>query len=105
MAILGTYTQQPHEVLDYDIDFIDWIPDSDTIISASSVATVVFTASLTPPADLILGVPLIDPVTDQVVKQWVSGGTNKTTYKIQLTAVTAEGRTKEAEFKLKIKEI
>jgi len=104
MAILGTFIQQPHEVLDYDIDFIDWIPDQDTIVSSSSVATILTTASLTPPSNLVLDVPIIDPVTKQLVKQWISGGTNKTTYKVQVTVVTAEGRTKEAEIKIKIKE-
>ncbi len=32
MAILGTFTQQPAEVLDYDIDFSQWLPEADYVV-------------------------------------------------------------------------
>jgi hypothetical protein len=94
MPILGTFSQQPNEVLDYDISFTDWIPDGDTIISANATAD----------TGITLGDTLIDP-TGKIVKQWVEGGTSGSTYKIQLSVTTDDGRVKEAEFKIKIKEV
>ena len=94
MALLGTFTQQPHEVLDYDFDYSEWIPSGDTIIAAVATADV----------GLTLGSTIINPVNHQVVKQWISGGTDGTTYKVQLTATTTGGRVKEIEFKIKVKE-
>lgn len=41
---------------------------------------------------------------DQRIRMVIAGGINKTTYKAQATAVTAEGRTLEDEMILKIKE-
>lgn len=94
MAILGTYVKQPHEVLDYDFDYSEWLPAADTIISTSVTAD----------AGLTLGSTIIDPTTHRVVKQWVSGGTDNVTYKVQLTATTAGGRVKEIEFKVRVRE-
>lgn len=94
MAILGTYIKQPHEVLDYDFDYSEWLPTADTIISTTVTAD----------AGITLGSTIIDPATLRVVKQWVSGGSDNTTYKIQLTATTAGGRVKEIEFKIRVRE-
>lgn len=94
MAILGVFIQQPHEVLDYDFDFSEWLPEADTIISATAVAD----------PGITLGSTIIDPATQKIVKQWVSGGTSGVTYKIQITADTAGGRVKEVEFKVRVRE-
>jgi ATP-dependent protease ClpP protease subunit len=94
MAILGVFIKQPHEVLDYDFDYSEWLPTSDIIVSTAAVAD----------AGITLGSTIIDPATKQVVKQWVSGGADGTTYKIQITATTAGGRVKEIEFKIRVRE-
>ena len=94
MAILGVFIKQPQEVLDYDFDYSEWLPVSDTIISATAVAD----------AGITLGSTIIDPATQRVVKQWVSGGISGITYKIQITATTAGGRIKEVEFKIRVRE-
>lgn len=94
MALLGTFTQQPHEVLDYDFDYSEWISTGDTIIAAVATAD----------AGLTLGSTIIDPTTDKIIKQWISGGTSGNVYKVQITATTAGGRVKEIEFKIKVRE-
>jgi hypothetical protein len=94
MAILGTFTKQPGERLDFDVDFSEWLSTTDTITSVVSVCDTGLTAET----------PLKD-VTNKIVKQWITGGTTGTTYKVQITATTTEGRIKEAEFKVKVKEV
>ena len=94
MAILGTFLKQPLERLDYDIDFSEWLPVGDTIVLATVVAT----------TGIIAEEPLID-VTKKVLKVWVTGGATGNTYKIQVTAETTEGRIKEGEIRIKVKEV
>lgn len=93
MAILGTFVQQPNERLDYDIDFSEWIAAGDLVVSATSTAD----------AGIVIELPIVDG-TGKIVKQWVSGGTSGTTYKVQVRATTDDGRIKEAEFRVKVKE-
>lgn len=91
--ILDTYTKQPAEVLDYDIDYTDWLETGDTIASK----TVTAETGLTVDSSAIWGA-------SKKVKVWISGGTNGTTYKVTVTIVTVAGCTKEDEFRMKIKE-
>lgn len=91
MPILGTFRQQPADTLDYDIDFSDWLPVQDVIVSATAVAepnTLVVTRAVQSPR----------------VKVWCSEGDVGVTYKITVTATTNDGRVKQVEFKLKVKE-
>lgn len=94
MAVVGKPTRQPNEVQDYDIDFSEWMPSGDTIasvaLSCSPTATI-------PPSYAVSG---------KVVKVWtyqsmVAG----TTYKITVSVTTNDGRVKEAELLVKVKEI
>ena len=39
-----------------------------------------------------------------IPKLWVSGGTDKIRYKISVVATTSQGRTKEVNFQIKIKD-
>lgn len=94
MAILGTFTQQPHEVLDYDFDYSEWISTGDIIVAAVATSD----------TGLTLGSTIIDPSTHKIIKQWISGGTDNNVYKVQIRATTAGGRVKEIEFKIKIRE-
>ena len=93
MAIIGTMVKQPAEVLDYDIDFSSWLPN-DFIVSATVTAT--------PATNLA-----IDSfgVFDQTwVKIWLSGGADGVKYKVEVTATTDDGRVKQAEFYVSVKE-
>lgn len=91
MPILGTFKQQPNDNLDYDLDFSDYFPPGDAIVSAVVTATSGITIGTT-------------TVTATTIKQWVTGGTSGSTYKFTVKATTAAGRVKEVEFKLRIKD-
>lgn len=94
MALLGTFNKQPQEILDYDIDYSEFLPESDTIVdhvtSADEGLTVLSSATI----DAGKG-----------VKVWVGGGVTGNTYKVQVRAVSGDGRVKEAEFKVRVKEV
>lgn len=93
MAILGTFTKQPAEVLDYDISFDEFLPVGDTISSISATSDVGLTLVANAAIDGARG-----------VKQWISGGTHGVTYRVQVQITSGDGRVKEAEFKIKVKE-
>lgn len=92
MSILGTFTKQPVEKVDFDIDFTDWLTQGDDVMQANVASE---------PAGLtITKVTVSSPI----VKIWTSGGTDGVTYKITATASTDDGRVKQCEFKVKVKE-
>lgn len=91
--ILETYIQQPTDRLDYDIDYSEFLPGTDEIDPAKIVVTV------DKP-----GLTVFATATGLVLKVWVSDGTNKTTYKITVTAESFDGRIKQDEFIVKIKD-
>lgn len=91
--ILATFTKQPADTLDYDVDFTDWLPDGDVISSVAPSAD----------AGITLGATTIS-ADGKAVKQWVSGGEDGKTYKITIRVTTAMARVKEAEFKVKVRE-
>lgn len=89
--MLGIATKQPVDVLDYDVDFEKWMPDGDALSLASAVAD-------------DAGITIDDvEVIGTVVRVWVSGGSDGVTYKITVTATTNDGRVKEEDFKLRIR--
>ncbi|XVJ69952.1 MAG: hypothetical protein HEQ39_10035 [Rhizobacter sp.] len=93
MPLVGTATQQPGDIYDYDIDFAPWFPPGDNIISAN---VTVSPAMPVAPSSAINGLQ---------VKVWVyDGGTSGLTYKLTLLAITSDGRQKEVELQVKIKE-
>lgn len=96
MSVVGTVRQQPNDVQDYDIDFSEWFPVDDTIVSAEiSVSP----AMPTPPSYAI-------SPSGQVVKVWIyGGGESGVTYQVSLKASTNDGRVKEVELRVRIKEI
>ncbi len=91
MANIGSFKQQPAEVLDYDIDFSEWIPEGDTITAAA------LTVEPTGPV-------VTYAISSPRVKVWFYDGTNGTTYKITVQATTNDNRVKEVEFKIKVKD-
>lgn len=91
--MLGQSIKQPADHLDYDITFEDWLPDGDTIVSAST--------SLDIAGELVVTNTL---VLSPIVKVWVSGGVDGKTYKLTVLATTQQGRVKEVEFKLRVKD-
>lgn len=80
MAILGSMTKQPNEILDFDIDY--------TTVLAGRVDTLTTpTVTITPST----GVPITAPtptISGNKVKVVVSAGTDAITYKVTVTVLT-----------------
>lgn len=95
MAILGKFPKQPNEILDYDIDFTRWLEntDGDQGLTAS--------VAVAPPGITIDR----HVVSGGVVKVWLSGGENGQQYKVTATLVTVNGRRKEGEIMIRVKEV
>lgn len=92
--ILGTFTKQPADEWDYDIDYSEWLTAGDNVQNAS--------VTVAPTGSLVIDSVFIN---DPRVKVWVSGGTDGVTYKLTVTMNSADGRTKQDEFKLRVKEV
>ncbi|WP_406626103.1 hypothetical protein [Acidovorax sp. SDU_ACID1] len=85
-------TQQPRDVRDYDLDYSEFLPPDDILVDAE-----VF---VEPPTGLSVTFALSHPR----VKVWVQGGANGDVYKITVVAYTNDGRAKEEELKVRIKD-
>ena len=90
---LGNFSKQPSELLDYDIDYSEWLTAGDNV----SRATVDIE-----PAGLTLESVFIN---DPFIKIWLSGGSHGSTYKLTVTMSSDDGRIKQDEFKLKVKDL
>jgi hypothetical protein len=88
------YTKQPGDTIDIDIDLSSWLPATDTILMATAVADV----------GIVLGVTSIN-IASKTTKQWVSGGVTGMKYKVTVTNTSTEGRVKEVDFYIKVKEL
>lgn len=92
MSILGKFTKQPNEVLDYDVDYTDFF-------SIRTDQPVSFTVVMTP------GITLAGSArVDKVVKVVLSGGEIGKKYKITVRLATDAGVVKEADFEVLVKE-
>lgn len=92
---MDTFFKQPVDILDYDADFTRWLSSTDVVTSA--------TASIDIVGELAIDAIQI-PAEGNLVKVWLSGGVNLGRYKISVRAATAEGRTKEVDFILRVKD-
>lgn len=91
--MLGIKQKRPADVLDFDVDYEDWLTDDDTITTV--------TTSVLPAGELeVDSVQVANPE----VKVWVSGGVNGSTYDIEVTAATTGGRIKVECFKIRVKD-
>ena len=96
---MNLFTKQPADVLDYDLDFSDWLTGSDSITGAVATPSA---SDPVDPADLIVqSVQIVG----QTVKVWVSAGVNGQNYKVTSTITTSEGRVKQLEFKIRVKDL
>ena len=92
---MDTFNKQPSEALDYDFDFSDFLTACGDTLSSSVV---------TADAGVVVQ-SKVDNAAAGTVKVFLSGGVTGTTYKVTCVMTTVAGRIKEAEFKLKVKEI
>lgn len=102
MAILGRFTKQPTEKLDYEFDFTAWLADrSDSIAGTPTVTALALTAGA---GDLT-----ISNITTAagVVRFFAAGGANGVKYEITCTITTASSpaRIKQDEVILTVKEV
>lgn len=96
---LSTYTKQPAEVKDYDVDYAPWLnPVGDTLDGVTAVIT-----CLTDSEDTSL---VCNEVlhTTTYCKLWIAGGTAGNRYKVTLQASTVEGRIDESELIFVVKD-
>lgn len=92
MSILGKFTKQPSEILDYDVDYTDWFSGrTDTPVSI----TTVIATGITEVSHVLNGM---------VAKVILSGGTDGQTYKITVRLTTTNGIVREADFLVLVKE-
>lgn len=104
---MSTFTKQPGDVFDYDIDMSKWFTDipGDDIQSV----TVSVSSDTEAPPSLVAGpsphpqVVLIgaEPVRFKV---WIGGGTNFNDYKVSCLVATEQDRVKEVEFIIKVRD-
>lgn len=92
MSILATFTKQPADVQDYDIDYNEWLAG---FSDSGASATVEVDSGIT--LDLYT-------LNAGVVKVWLSGGTAGQAYKVTTTLTTAGGRVKQAEIRVRVKD-
>jgi hypothetical protein len=93
MSLLGRFTKQPAEVLDYDVDFTDFFEGrTDTPASFSVVAE---------PGITVIG----SSRSGNVVKVLLSGGTDGTAYKVTVLLTTTTGVVREADFQVTVKAV
>jgi len=88
------HTKRPDDRLDYDIDFSRWLTSSDSIESVDQVSVAEGSTVEVDDHDF----------TAQVVKVWLVGGTAGETATVTVEVTTAQGRTKEVCFKVRVRE-
>lgn len=90
---MNIFQKQPADQLDYELDFSEWLSGGDTIAGAVAVSS-------TPDELMIETVQTFS----QSIKVWVSGGEDGQTYKVTATVTTAQGRVKELDFKIRVRD-
>lgn len=97
MAVLGSFVMQPADEWDYDIDYREWMTPSDGL--SNQVAPVV-TAE---PEGLVVE-KVVRDYDNRTVKVWLSGGVDGVRYKVEVTTRTREGRTRQDEFYITVRD-
>lgn len=97
--ILEKFTKQPFDEKDYAIDYEEWLDKTgDTLDDVTPIVT-----CLTDPADDSLMVTT--QITAKRIVLWVSGGTDRHKYKVELNVVTAAGRKEQVELIFTVKDV
>lgn len=99
---LATYSKQPVERKDYDVDYEPWL-EHDAEDTLDDVQAVVHVIS-GPEDEPRLVVESIE-ITATRAKLWVSGGVDGATYKVDITAKTQRNRIDQSELIFKLKEV
>jgi hypothetical protein len=103
---VDVFVKQPRDVLDYDVDMASWFagsPGDDiqsvaiTITGVSEPVPTLEFGQAPHPAYTLIG------VTPVRFKLWLSGGTDYEDYIVTCVVTTEQDRTKEVEFKVKVR--
>lgn len=103
---MTTFTKQPRDVLDYDIDMAEWfasIPGDDiervevSISSDTEAVPTLVAGPLPHPVSVLIGA---EPVRFKI---WLGGGTDYMEYVVTCVVYTEQDRQKEVEFKVKVR--
>jgi hypothetical protein len=87
---VGAYIEKdPYAVLDYSLDWTNWMPSGDTITSISVTADSGITIDST-------------TNTDFIATAYISGGTAGTIYNIEFKIVTTNGLQDSRNFRIKV---
>ncbi len=97
MAVLGSFVMQPADEWEYDIVYREWLTPSDGL--SDQVAPVVAVV----PEGLEVGAVVRD-YDNKAVRVWLSGGADGTRYKVEVTTRTSEGRTRQDEFYVTVRD-
>lgn len=98
MSMAGDIKEKtPPDVLDYTKNFRKWLPEGDTVASAIATIVAIGTAPFTFVVDSV-------DWDDTKVRVWISGGLDGEVAEVLITATTAQLRTKQDCFTLRIKD-
>lgn len=100
MTVLATFTKQPAERKDYDIDYDEWLQydPNDTLDSVDAVVL-----HLSGSAQAPIEVERVD-ITATRAKLWVRGGADGASYKVEVTTTSQMGRIDQSELRFKVKD-
>jgi len=89
---VGVYIEKdPYAVLDYTLDWTNWMPDGDTITSVAVTADSGITINST-------------SNTNYIVTAYISGGTAGTIYNVEYRITTTNGLRDSRNFRIKVLE-
>ena len=96
--ILNRYEKQPSERKDYEVDYSEWLAGTNDTLDDTFIEVL----CLTTPGDTALLVTTQTAANKIVL--WVSGGTDRTKYKVTVRVSTVAGRIDESELIFTIKD-
>lgn len=97
--LVGKDVMQPRERLSWDVTFREWLPRGDEISVADVRLRKVSGSGALP-------VTVYDTrTTPSTVQVWLEGGTSGDKWRVEVLVTTQEGRKREAEFDITVKEV
>lgn len=97
--LVGKDVQQPRERLSWDVSFREWMPAGDEIATADVTVRRLAGDGADP---LVVHDVRTSPTMVQV---WLEAGTAGDKWRVEILAETVEGRKREAEFDITVKEV
>lgn len=105
---MKTFTKQPNDVLDFDVDMTEWfsgIPGDEiervelAVHSDAEATPMLLAGPLPHPASILMGASPLG------FKVWLGGGTAYIDYIVTCLVFTEQDRQKEVEFKIRVRDL